>query len=322
MIRIAAVLFLYELKQERLSHETYPTECIELIYSWSHSYRGTWEISHLNKRSKTIELIMDDIKTSGISPGKRSVMFGESQEEIPYICPTKRVSKIKDPPLPLVTPDEVKPIIKIPKSPMGRSVKAMKAKEIATEQAIAHLKEGIYVTKYTLKGIPKLRFIKVSSDGSQLMWKSKTAGFYTKIQLASAKLLVVGPRSRPFERYSWKKGRPWQCLTIHCVDRTVDLEFVTREEFLMWYDGLLHLVPLNSNNKSLAMVNWYRLLFKSVQISLQTQLAVPKVWKIFVTESKLQLAEEGQKMKVALPEHSAQYEMIKPLIELFKKYQE
>eukprot|EP00475_Leptophrys_vorax_P028023 TRINITY_DN40245_c0_g1_i2.p1 TRINITY_DN40245_c0_g1~~TRINITY_DN40245_c0_g1_i2.p1 ORF type:complete len:507 (-),score=100.98 TRINITY_DN40245_c0_g1_i2:91-1611(-) len=157
------------------------------------------------------------------------------------------------------------------------------------------LSVGSIMVKYSTKGVPSKRIFRVSDDGTELLWK-KSRGFYTKFELATVKVMIVGPRTQPFAKYEWKTARPWNCFSLIAEHRTVDIECLSKDQFNTWYFGLLNLVPLNYNNMDKAQVLWRVALYKTVQISLQCRMPVNDVWHRLVKEAREDLKKETNEM--------------------------
>ncbi len=103
------------------------------------------------------------------------------------------------------------------------------------------------------------------------------------------KLIIVGPRTQPFSKYDWKTGRPWNCFSLIADHRSVDIECLSRDQFMTWYFGLMQLVPLNFNNLDKPQVLWRLGLYKTVQISLQCKIPVNDVWHRLVKQARDEL---------------------------------
>jgi len=96
------------------------------------------------------------------------------------------------------------------------------------------------------RGKPQAKFFKLTKDRTELKWRSSSAaGVYSRseisleetridddlVEMAAVMQVLVGPRSNVFKLagYSWKKDRPWNCFTLICMDRTIDIECPDRQ---------------------------------------------------------------------------------------------
>eukprot|EP00475_Leptophrys_vorax_P033395 TRINITY_DN523_c0_g1_i2.p2 TRINITY_DN523_c0_g1~~TRINITY_DN523_c0_g1_i2.p2 ORF type:complete len:153 (-),score=28.88 TRINITY_DN523_c0_g1_i2:61-519(-) len=121
------------------------------------------------------------------------------------------------------------------------------------------------------------------------MWKRSGPALYTKLDLATVKGIVVGPRTKPFAKYDWKAGKPWHCFSLLTESRSVDVECASKEQFNLWYWGLMDLIPLSSQNLSKPEVQWRIALFKTIQISQRCKLPVQEVWHKLVRQARTDL---------------------------------
>lgn len=146
------------------------------------------------------------------------------------------------------------------------------------ELLLHRLQKGVEVMKLSTIGKVAKRFIWVSPDGTELRW-SKVSSIrlltrrpsltgFSKIELADCIELFCGPKSHNFRDYDWVHGHPYNCLSLVMPDRTLDLEFDNRGEFMCWYQGLQHFVPLSHTFLNRGKLNWHRLFCKLAQISI------------------------------------------------------
>lgn len=141
-----------------------------------------------------------------------------------------------------------KSILKRTVSPREKARIQLKHDEM--QKAIAALRAGAVMTKFSQKGIPSKRYFKVSKDGTELKWKKPRGGFWTVcmtrffaleiskcvnliivvVELAAVKLMIVGPRTQSFAGYDWKSKVPWNCFSLVADHRTVDIECHTQKD--------------------------------------------------------------------------------------------
>jgi len=180
----------------------------------------------------------------------------------------------------------LKPIMKVRASPSCRGMKRVMEKEVKMLDALIRLKIPIMVTKFDSHGNPGKRLLKLSPDGTDIMWKKQAAAIWSSMPLASVTAIISGPRTSNFKSYDWRTGKPWQCLSLIGTDRTLDLEFSKRREFLDWGTNLLEFIPLSFRNPTKSTMLWKRALFKSVQISLKFSIPIEDVWHVLVSSAR------------------------------------
>jgi hypothetical protein len=192
------------------------------------------------------------------------------------------------------------------------------------EKFVQIMKRGSVLTKYTSKGHASERHFYVSEDGSELCWRRvkfttkklvKKLLFQNipvkKVILADVKQVVLGPRTPGFVKYDWQTGCPWNCFSLVMHDRCVDIECKSREEFMIWFQGLQYLCPLSPKSLSRAQVNWLRMLLKTSQMATEMSVDVQDVWRMLVKESRMEIAKQtGQASSGSLSDNSPKKEQI------------
>jgi hypothetical protein len=164
---------------------------------------------------------------------------------------------------------------------------------------LQRLKKGDSMTKYYDGGATRKRHFYVSDDGSELRWCStKFKGISRKIVknsslvLAEVRGIVFGPRTERFSQYDWLKSHPYNCFSIICERRTLDIECKNREQFMVWFLGLQALSPLSHKFWNRGQLNWHRALYKTLQLAGNSGKDISVVWKELVELSRKQIKAE------------------------------
>lgn len=165
----------------------------------------------------------------------------------------------------------------------------MKQQELISE-LLKQLRKGTNMIKHGSDGIPTKRFFFINQDGTELRWthSSDHSRVYQSkaILLADVKSIVFGPRTPKFAKFDWINGKPYNCFSIIVENRertlTLDMECETREDFMNFYFGIQALAPLSHKSLSRAQVNWYRSLYKSLQIAKKDKISASEVWRQLV----------------------------------------
>jgi len=136
------------------------------------------------------------------------------------------------------------------------------------------LQKGAVMKKVCLSGKMVTRFVYLSPDCTELRWKKVFKGYKTigttKMELATVESLLCGPRTHPFESYDWVNGKPYNCFSLMCMERSVDFVCSDKETFMNWYLGLQFFVPMAHSHLNRAQLNWHRMFCKLVQFSVIT----------------------------------------------------
>lgn len=107
--------------------------------------------------------------------------------------------------------------------------------------------------------------------------------------LADVRGIVFGPRTERFDDYDWLKSQPYNCFSIICDGRTLDIECKTREQFMTWFLGMQALCPLSHKFWNRGQLNWHRALYKTLQIAGNNGVDITTVWNDLVALSRKEL---------------------------------
>jgi len=145
------------------------------------------------------------------------------------------------------------------------------------------LKQGDLVLKVADAGKTRARFMWLSPDGSEILWKKVSIAARVikdqprSLPIASVIRLVIGPRTPNFIKYDWVTGNPANCMSMVSDERTLDLEFASRAQMMKWIEGI-HMAGAMSKPLSRAKASWLRFSCKLSQISLSTGVCTAELW--------------------------------------------
>lgn len=189
-----------------------------------------------------------------------------------------------------ISADQVRPIMRRSSwFDEKQALAVLRDQEEMQQHFISSLRKGDRMIKYDTKGKSTHRHFRITKDGTELKW-SKFNGVpkISKIELATVVQIVIGPRTQIFRtaQYDWKTQKPWNCFSLVTRERSLDIECLSRDQYVTWILGLQSLVPLTFRLHSRATIHWHRALFKTVQIAQNTLLPVSEVWHVIVDDAK------------------------------------
>jgi hypothetical protein len=184
------------------------------------------------------------------------------------------------------------PVQSILKIPAGDVMEAQRQYIRALEAEKARCMEvmlaGTVMLKYNSKGKPDARFVRISPDGTELIW-SKTGLPRTRsrrFNLACVRGIVFGPNTIRFLRFDWENSKPWMCFSLVCENRTVDLCMENERDFVTWYLGLQHLIPLPTSAQTRGSLLWTRAIYKVSQRAYKGKTTQLNVWMDLFYQAK------------------------------------
>lgn len=245
---------------------------------------------------------------------KRTVTFCSTQTiSLPIQCISKRPTE------PLLKKEPQKPALR-KKDNMKEFEKFVK-RRVFENALLSKLQKGTSMLQYGRgsKKSGKIRKFWVSKDGTELVFQKESIkrlslqkimpnlSALRRIPLAEVERILHGPRTKGFEDYNLFEGNPENCFSLVLSNgKCVELECLSRDDFMLWFQGLQCLCPLSSQYLSRAKINWQRFHMKVFVLQASQNLAILEILQSLTRpRSDSSLLQEYSKKQKPFHSHSA-----------------